>query len=368
MKSKVLFIIHMPPPIHGASMVGKYIHDSIVINEVFECHYINLSTANNLTDIGRISLRKVWKYVRLIRDIFIAVKTIKPQLVYITPNACGGAFYKDFLIVEMLKMMRCKIVAHYHNKGVSTNQDRVIDNVLYKKFFKGIKVILLSRLLYSDIRKYVDSRDVLFCPNGIPETEINDTSILERENSIPNILFLSNLLESKGVFILLDALRILKEQGYSFICYFVGGETTEIDFSRFKLEVEKRGLNNTAIYLGTKYGAKKNKILDHSDIFVFPTYNDCFPVVLLEAMQQKLPCISTDEGGIPDIIDDGKTGFIVEKKNVEQLADKISYLIGHPDLCKEMGENGYKKFQNKYTLSIFEDRMKNILMECCNEN
>lgn len=268
----------------------------------------------------------------------------------------------------LLKMMGQKIVAHYHNKGVATKQEKRIDDFLYRIFFANLKVILLSEKLYDDVKKYVKRQDVLFCPNGIPKTEINDTSILDRENSTPNILFLSNLLESKGVFILLDALRILKEQRYSFICYFVGGETTEIDFSRFKLEVEKRGLNNTAIYLGTKYGAKKNKILDHSDIFVFPTYNDCFPVVLLEAMQQKLPCISTDEGGIPDIIDDGKTGFIVEKKNVEQLADKISYLIGHPDLCKEMGENGYKKFQNKYTLSIFEDRMKNILMECCNEN
>lgn len=368
MKSKVLFIIHMPPPIHGASMVGKYIHDSIVINEVFECHYINLSTANDLTDIGRISLRKILKYIRLIRDIFIAVKKIKPQLVYITPNACGGAFYKDFIVVMLLKMVGQKIVAHYHNKGVTTKQKKIIDDFLYRIFFANLKVILLSEKLYDDVKKYVKRKDVLFCPNGIPETEINDTYILDRKNSIPNILFLSNLLESKGVFILLDALKILKEQEYSFICNFVGGETTEIDSSRFKLEVEKRGLNNTAIYLGTKYGDEKNKILDHSDVFVFPTWNDCFPVVLLEAMQQKLPCISTDEGGIPDIIDDGKTGFIVEKKNVEQLADKISYLIGHPDLCREMGENGYKKFQNKYTLSIFEDRMKNILTECCNEN
>ena len=131
-----------------------------------------------------------------------------------------------------------------------------------------------------------------------------------------------------------------------------------------------RGLSKEVIYHGKRYGEEKKVFWDQADVFVFPTYyhNECFPVVLLEAMEYGIPCISTDEGGIPDIIDDEKTGFIVEKKNVEQLADKISYLISHPDLCKEMGENGYKKFQTKYTLSIFEDRMKNILTECCNEN
>lgn len=45
MKSKILFIMHMPPPVHGAAMMGKYIHDSKLINDKFECHYINLTTA-----------------------------------------------------------------------------------------------------------------------------------------------------------------------------------------------------------------------------------------------------------------------------------------------------------------------------------
>ena len=82
-------------------------------------------------------------------------------------------------------------------------------------------------------------------------------------------------------------------------------------------------------------------------------------------MQQKLPCISTNEGGIPDIIDEGKTGFIVEKKNAEQLANKLIYLIEHPEQRKEMGKNGYKKYRSQFTLQTFENRMKEILTECC---
>ena len=53
MSNKVLFILHMPPPVHGAAMVGQYIHDSKLINEEFDCKYINLSLAKDINDIWK---------------------------------------------------------------------------------------------------------------------------------------------------------------------------------------------------------------------------------------------------------------------------------------------------------------------------
>ena len=51
MKPKILFIMHMPPPVHGASMVGQYLHDSELINSSFDCHYVNLAVATRLEDV-----------------------------------------------------------------------------------------------------------------------------------------------------------------------------------------------------------------------------------------------------------------------------------------------------------------------------
>ena len=360
MKPIILLILHLPPPIHGAAMMGKYIHDSQLINESFNCHYINLTTATNLTDIGKMSIRKLIQFIQLLHTICKEVKRLKPQLVYITPNAKGGAFYKDFIIVQMLKTMGCQIVAHYHNKGVSTRQDHWLDDKLYRLFFKRLKVILLAEALYADIKKYVKREDVMFCPNGIPET-LNKESTAERNNKVPHLLFLSNLLESKGVLVLLDALKLLSDKGYSFVCDFVGGETTEIDAARFKREVEQRGLNKLAIYDGKKFGEEKKQYFEQADIFVLPTHNECFPLVNLEAMEYKLPVISTNEGGIPSIIEEGKTGYIIEKKNASALADKIELLLNNPSLCQKMGENGQKKFLAEFTIERFENRMKTLL-------
>ncbi len=79
MKQKILFIMHMPPPVHGAAMVGQYIYDSKLINEKFEGHYINLTTAKNLQDIGKVGIRKLVDFYALLRKIRKSLKTINPD-------------------------------------------------------------------------------------------------------------------------------------------------------------------------------------------------------------------------------------------------------------------------------------------------
>lgn len=370
MKPRILFIMHMPPPVHGAAMMGKYIHDSKIVNDAFECRYINPTTASSLEDIGKVGLRKLRDFYSLLIRIRRTVKEFSPNFVYFTANACGGPFYKDFIIVELLKRIGCRIVVHYHNKGVATRQDRCLDDCLYRHFFKRLKVILLADALYKDVQKYVKREDVQICPNGIPES-IDYEPKAERNNAVPHILFLSNLIESKGVIVLLDALKILKEKGYSFVCDFVGGETAEIDASRFDEEVNKRGINDIAIYHGRKYGDEKMNFYNSSDIMAFPTFyhNECFPLVLLEAMQCGVACISTDEAAVPEIIDDGRTGFIVPKESdgkpsANRLAEAIEKLIVDLERCRLMGKEGRKKYEKEYILEVFENRITQCISNC----
>lgn len=337
MKPRILFILHLPPPIHGAAMMGKYIQESELINSSFDCFCINLATAGSLSDIGHVSLEKLLKYLLLLRYISHVVKEIRPELVYITPNAGGKAFFKDFIVVQMLKSMGCKIIAHYHNKGVSAYQSKWIYNFLYKRFFSNLKVILLAENLYKDIAKYVKREDVYICPNGIPSS-CKEEMEARRNNVIPHLLFLSNLLISKGVIVLLDALKILKEKEYTFVCQFIGGETAEINAVQFFEEVNKRELSDLVTYVGRKVREEKEAFFRQADIFVFPTYYETFGLVNLEAMEYKLPVISTNEGGIPDIVKDGENGLICEKQNPVSLADCIAKLLDDEELRVKNGK------------------------------
>lgn len=363
-KPKILFIMHMPPPIHGASMVGQYIYNSPIINEAFECHYLNLTLAKNLNDIGKGGIKKLVSFCKQLNRIRKEVNRIEPKLCYVTPNTKGGAFYKDFCIIILLKIAKQSIIAHYHNKGVSTRQDHIIDNILYKLFFKEQKVIQLADALYPDIQKYVYLQDVYVCPNGIPVNKYTEKK--ETLHKAPQILFLSNMMEAKGVWDLVDACRLLKKQGKVFTCHFVG-KWSDITQEAFDETLEKNGLKSFIKAHGAKYGEEKELFFQNTDIFVFPTYyeNESFPLVLLEAMEYNLPCISTNEGGISAIIENNKTGYIVEQQNPQVLAEKIAFLIDHSEIRNKMGKAGREKFLKEFTLEIFENRMKEILTACC---
>jgi glycosyltransferase involved in cell wall biosynthesis len=358
--------MHMPPPVHGAAMVGKYIHDSKIVNDSFDCRFENMMLAKNLEDIGKGGVKKIFNLLSQLKRFKKAIKEFQPNLVYITPNAAGGAFYKDFVVVQYIK--RClkkyspnaRIVVHYHNKGVASRQGKFLDNILYKKFFKGLKVILLANVLYEDVKKYVAKENVFICPNGILES-LQREPVAERHNEIPKILFLSNLIVSKGVIVLLDAMKILKERSVRFTCDFIGGETEELNASRFAEEVKNRGLEDNAFYAGRKYGSEKTPYFENADVFTLPSFNDAFPLVCLEAMEYKLPIVTTNEGGIPNMVVNGENGLICERNNAESLATALEKLFLDKNLRVQYGENGYKKFKSEFTLQSFEKRFAGIL-------
>lgn len=364
-KPRVLFILHLAPPVHGAAVAGGYIKDSALINQSFDCTYINLATASSLEDIGKTGFNKILVILKLWRTIFLTLKREKFQLCYLTINAKGPAWFKELGIVAFVKLFQVPIIYHYHNKGVAENVTTSIKKKLYQFQFKNAKSILLSPLLYQDIECFVKESEVYYCPNGIPKASLIQKELTnENAPKITTILFLSNLIESKGVFVLLEACVLLKKKQIPFRCVFIGGEG-DITGSQFEEKVQQFNLQNEVEYQGRKYDIEKETAFVEADIFAFPTYykSECFPLVILEAMQYKLPVISNFEGAIPEVIINGINGFLVPQKNIEDLADKLEILIANPEFRTQMGLAGKKRYEEKYTLAIFENRMCEILMD-----
>lgn len=364
-RKRILFITPLPPPVHGSAMMSQYIKESKLINEAFEADFVNLSTSRRMDEIGKKPLLKMLRFIGAFMKVLGKLIGSHYDLCYLAITCHGLGFLKDAPFVLLCKLFGCKIVIHQHNKGMSKCVDKWPYKWLLPWVYQNAKVILLSWRLYSDIEKVVTRDQVLICPNGIPES----TSMASNEkepHAVPRLLFLSNLMISKGVLVLLDALQLLKEKGYSFICDFVGGETAEIDAQRFKEEVERRGLNSMVIYQGKQYGKDKERFFKQSDMFVMPSMNDCFPLVQLEAMEYKLPIISTEEGGIPDIVHDGENGILVQQNNPECLAQGVSRLLDDAALREKMGLEGYRLFKEHFTKRAFESCFCDCLTKISN--
>lgn len=357
-KPRILFILHLPPPVHGASLVGSAIRESGLVNESFDTRYINLSASVTLEQVGRFSFGKVRAVFRLLSEVRRTVREWKPDLVYLTPSSTMPGLLKDALTTCLVRRKGCKTILHFHNKGVAARKDRFVDDRLYRMLFRDSNVILLSRLLYPDIRKYVPEERVSYCPNGI-----SVPSIVRQPGPVPRILFLSNMIRSKGISVLIDACRLLKERGISFRCSLVGALSADYPGDSLAFEIREKGLEGCVVYEGPRYGDEKWKSFSEADVFAFPTFypDECFPLVVLEAMGAGLPVVTTTEGALPEMIREGEDGFICPKQDPVALADALARLVSDPGLRTRMGESGRTRYEAFFTLDRFERNIVDIL-------
>ncbi len=364
MKHKILFILHLPPPVHGAALMGNYVKMSDKINDNFECSFLNLSASKNIGSIGKFGIKKAFFFLQLLLFTIGALVKKNYDVCYVTITSNGAAFYKDFFVVAILKIFRKKILLHFHNKGVEEGSQKSKMNFHLYKFILGGKktrIILLSPNLYCDVKRYVEQNRVYYCANGVPVCR--NPILPVRKNSNPvRLLFLSNMMVAKGVFVLLEACAQLKKQNIPFECHFVG-DWLDITEASFHQKAKDLNLSNDVYTYGKKYDQEKNSFYQQSDIFVFPSLNEAFGLVLLEAMQFELPIVASDEGGIPDVVLDNETGYIVPKNDPADLASKLISLIKDPLLRLTMGLAGKKRFEEYFTLNKFEERLTTIVDE-----
>jgi glycosyltransferase involved in cell wall biosynthesis len=353
---KIVFCpVPLPPPYYGSNMATKDILESRVLNETFNLEIIPISYNKDTSRVGKLEITKFFLIVK--NFITILIKSFrKYNLVYFVPAVTGLAFIRDLLLILPLKISKQNIIIHLHGKGIKSQAEKSkIYKSLYKFFFKNTSVICLSERLVYDIKDVFDGT-VYIVNNGVkPEIYPEQKS----KNEIPVILFLSNFIETKGILVLLEAAHLLKSQNLDFRLNLVGAPRGDI-MDKINHLIEKYDLQDQILSLGPKYDNEKKEAFQNADIFVLPTYNEAWGLVNLEAMQASLPVISTDEGAIPDIIDDGITGFIVKKQDAFDLAEKIALLLKDENLRIEMGKKGKEKFLNNYTYEIIEKRIVEV--------
>lgn len=169
----------------------------------------------------------------------------------------------------------------------------------------------------------------------------------------PLLLAVGQLVERKGMRYLVDACRILKGKGIQFQCYIVGdGQEKEL----LNEMVRKNMLGDIVTLLGRQPQERVRELLQEASIFVLPSVVTNFggregiPVALMEAMAMQLPVISTRTVGIPELIDNGKEGILVEQRNAEEISSVLELLLKNPKKRIELGLQERKKIAEQFNI------------------
>lgn len=171
------------------------------------------------------------------------------------------------------------------------------------------------------------------------------------------ILCLGRLVAAKGQAVLLDAVRLLAQQGRPVYATFAGDGP-----DRLRLEAMAReyGVDRHVVFLGAVNPESVRELYATTDAFVLPSFAEGIPVVLMEAMAMEVPCISTAINGIPELITSGESGLLVSPSDAAQLAAAIGSLIDDAPLRQSLGQAGRRKVIASYDLTRNVAHLHNI--------
>ena len=364
---KILIIASTPPPFHGTTYAVKQLLDYDFRGH-FKIFHINTRFTNDQETLGRFSFVKIFLLLKYLLQITKTIILNKPEFAIICPTFSSSVFLKDSIITLTVSiLMKTKCIFWEHGNGLAEMYDK--SNIFYKKFIKFVMnlpiyhVPVTNKLAILNYNFFVNKDKIHSIPNGIYDYIPDKLKQSPKKNDYIKITYLSNMHPTKGWLILLEAAKVLCEKYDNIRFDFYGKPTKDapIEYILKNFDIIK---NKERIkYHGPIYGFDKEKFLYETDIMCFPTYykKETFGLINLEAMKYCKPIITTAQGGISEIVIDGKSGFLVQKKNVEDLVNKLMILIDNKELRDEMGHFNRKRFEENYTFENHIKKWKQLL-------
>lgn len=175
---------------------------------------------------------------------------------------------------------------------------------------------------------------------------------------LPLVLSVGALVERKGYSVLLSAAHQLKEQGYD-LRYLICGEGA----LRFDLETQARNLGLTQEVRFIGFCTEVPELQAAADYFVHVPLHEGLGVAVIEALAAGLPVIASRVGGIPELIEDHKTGILIPPKDVASLTAALSSLLSHKQLARQLGETGQTFVRSQLDVSIMAQTNEALYLE-----
>ena len=320
---------------------------------------------------------RVYEYSYLfLKYLLYLLKTNKTCNIYITVGQSSAGFSRDVVFFSLGILFQRKIYAHLKGgnfKNFYQNSNFIFKRLIYFYYSKLYKVIILGSSLQNNF-DFSDkiNKKVIIVENGLTENIVKNDFKINMGSRI-NILYLSNLIQSKGYLDLLAALKILENDTLDFSCIFAGSiflspdDPIKMNENEIKFfldsSINKLKNKDNVKFVGPVYNKEKIKLLKEADVFVLPTYymNEGQPISIIEAMAYKNVIISTPYRSIIDLVSNGKEGILLSPKKPKLIANALLNLYLNKDKILQMKKQSYLTYSKKFTKEKHLSKMLEVL-------
>ncbi len=176
------------------------------------------------------------------------------------------------------------------------------------------------------------------------------------------ILSVGRLYARKGLFTLIESMPpiVKKFKNAKFI---ISGKGLSNEMRKLVDHATKLGVKDNIVFTGYFPDEKLPRLYQAADIFAFSTFYENLPFAVLEALSSGLPVVTTNVGGIPEMVEDGKNGFLVAPFNSAELADRILYFLENPKAASDFGFLGRKTIEERFDWRIIVKKVVKVYEE-----
>jgi glycosyltransferase involved in cell wall biosynthesis len=304
-------------------------------------------------DIGNVSTDSICSSIMSILDILlkfsIFIARSPPDIVHVHTSHYFSFYRAGFYALFAAHVWNRPVVLHIHGSSfdafVST-ESTLIRSYQSAVFDAADEIIVLSEYWRKTLRPHTDEETLTVIPNAV---DIGDYTPLY-EGGVPHIVFISNIIKSKGISELVTAVNNLARSNHEFRVS-VAGKGPLSDHAE-TLAADHENVE----YLGYISEAEKQELLSKSSIFVLPSCAEGLPIAMLEAMAGGNAIVSTTVGSIPEVIDE-ENGILVEPGNADQLADALAELVTNPERVVMMSQTNREAAEREYAWSVVAERL-----------
>ncbi|MCF7916305.1 MAG: glycosyltransferase family 4 protein [Candidatus Omnitrophica bacterium] len=318
--------------------------------------------SNDIRYYYRSKIEGKFKFLNIIIDSIHINRSIKKDIgsVVINHSFSIPSFIRDCFFILLIRFKNKPFIVFFHgwNNWLESKIDanRFFHFLLRITILKANKIIVLASSFRKALKRWGYQGEVILETVATKDIPVNYYLICRKTDKIIKVIFISNIIEEKGIFIALDAVKRL--QYHYDISLFVCGDG--IDLERVKKYVFLHDIRSIE-FLGYIKGKRRQEIFRKSDIHLLPTYcSEGMPTVVLEAMAFGLPVITRSVGGVLDFFEDGKMGFITESKTPKVFAELIEKLIKNPVLRRTISEYNYQYAKEHFFVSKVAKRIGGI--------